>query len=129
MAEVRALLDTSVLIANTAPSGFDTVAISVISISELHFGVLVAKTPDEQQRRLRRVTAIENAFVALPVTAEIARIQGAMAATLAAGKRNPRSRAMDLLIAATAAAHGAELFTHNGADFAGLDGYLQVHQL
>jgi predicted nucleic acid-binding protein len=33
---------------------------------------------------------------------------------------------MDLLIAATAHAHGATLFTRNAADVAGLDGTLDV---
>jgi hypothetical protein len=38
---LRAVLDTSVLIGDAAPDGVEA-AISVISIAELHFGVLVA---------------------------------------------------------------------------------------
>jgi predicted nucleic acid-binding protein len=33
---------------------------------------------------------------------------------------------MDLLIAATAHAHSARLYTRNGADFAGLDNLIEV---
>lgn len=126
---VKALLDTSVLITDVIPTGADEYAISVVSISELHFGVLRAKSPGEQQRRLRRLSAIERQFSALPITANVARIHGSMAAVLAANKRTAQRRSMDLMIAATAAAHGAELFTHNGDDFRGLDDFLTVHQL
>jgi predicted nucleic acid-binding protein len=44
---------------------------------------------------------------------------------VAAG-RQPRARARDLLIAATAHAHGAGLLTYNLADFAGLDDLVDV---
>jgi predicted nucleic acid-binding protein len=45
--------------------------------------------------------------------------------TVAAG-RQPRARAFDLLIAATAHAHGAVLVTRDVGDFMGLDGVLEV---
>lgn len=47
------------------------------------------------------------------------------AAVLAAG-RQPRHRAMDLLIAATAADFGATLVTLNLGDFAGLEDFVPV---
>ncbi len=50
------------------------------------------------------------------------------AAVVAAGPQ-PRARTMDLLIAATAAtaaAHGARLYTRNAADLAGLEDLVEV---
>ncbi|MEV7600571.1 hypothetical protein AB0O91_24695 [Kitasatospora sp. NPDC089797] len=38
----------------------------------------------------------------------------------------PRPRRMDLMIAATAAAHGLPLYTRNGADFAGLEQGVEI---
>lgn len=40
--------------------------------------------------------------------------------------RQPRARSMDLLIAATAHAHAARLYTRNAADFRGLDDLVEV---
>lgn len=40
--------------------------------------------------------------------------------------RQPRRRALDLLIAATAVVHGAQLFTRNATDLAGLEPELGV---
>lgn len=47
------------------------------------------------------------------------------AATRATG-RSSRTRLADLLIAATAAAHGLDLYTRNPADLVGLDHILTV---
>jgi hypothetical protein len=44
---VRALLDTSVLIGAASPGELED-AISAASLAELHFGVLVARDPDER---------------------------------------------------------------------------------
>jgi predicted nucleic acid-binding protein len=123
---VRAVLDTSVLIGGL-PEPIDAeVAISAVSLAELHFGVLVAKTPQIRAERLRRVASIERAFEPLPVTDAVARTYGALAAAVVATGRQPRSRSLDLLIAATAATHDAVLYTCNPKDFYGLDEYLQV---
>lgn len=125
---MKVLLDTSILIdldTFALPKGTKA-AISVASLSELHFGVLVAKDPLERTNRLRRLTAIENGMDALPVTASVARVHGAMGATVATAGRQPPKRAMDLLIAATAADCGATLVTHNLDDFAGLDEFVFV---
>lgn len=125
---MRLLLDTSVLIdSNTLDlSSSMQVAISVISLSELHRGVLGAGDPLARAHRLRRLTAIESALDPLPVTASVARIHGAMGAAVVAAGRQPRRRAMDLLIAATAADVGATLVTLNLDDFAGLEHFLPV---
>ena len=51
---------------------------------------------------------------------------GQLAAHVAALRRSPRTRSLDLLIAATADAHGATLYTRNKKDFEGLEGFLRV---
>lgn len=113
---MRALLDTSVLIGQSAPAGV-VGSISVASISELHYGVLVASTPDERSRRLQRLATIEAAFEPLPVTAEVARTWGRLASDVTLRGGNPRRRQVDLVIAATALVEGVPLLTHNVADF------------
>jgi predicted nucleic acid-binding protein len=111
---MRAVLDTSVLIGDEPPPDVEA-AISVASLAELHFGVLVAGDDDERARRTQRLGAIESTFDALPITAEIAREWGRLAAAVL-NRGQPRRRAMDLAIAATANAHGVPLLTHNGGD-------------
>ncbi|ADB35268.1 PilT protein domain protein [Kribbella flavida DSM 17836] len=123
---MRAVLDTSVLIGGLAEPVDAELAISAISLAELHFGVLVAKTPQLRAERLRRVAAIERAFEALPVTAAVARTYGALAAAVVAAGRQPGGRSFDLLIAATAVTHEAVLYTCNPKDFLGLDDHLRV---
>ncbi|WP_328329700.1 hypothetical protein OHA70_06800 [Kribbella sp. NBC_00382] len=52
---MRAVLDTSVLIGGLAEPVDAELAISAISLAELHFGVLIAKTPQVRAERPRRV--------------------------------------------------------------------------
>ncbi len=101
-------------------------AISVASLAELHFGVLVARSDPVRAERLRRLAVIESAFDALPVDAAVARAYGRLAAAAAKAGRQPRARVMDLLIAATALANGARVCTRNSADLAGLEDLLEI---
>jgi toxin FitB len=114
---MRALLDTSVLIGDQAPDDVEA-AISVASLAELHFGVLVATDDDERALRTQRLGAIEAAFQPLPITAEVAREWGRLAAAVQTRGGKPRRRAIDLAIAATANTHRVALLTHNTGDFA-----------
>jgi toxin FitB len=113
---MRALLDTSVLIGDEAPVDVEA-AISVASLAELHFGVLVAADEDERARRTQRLGAIESTFEALPITSEIAREWGRLAAAVRNRGGQPRRRAIDLVIAATANSHAVPLLTHNSGGF------------
>lgn len=122
---MRALLDTSVLIAADAPGDVE-VAISVASITELHFGVLVAKGEEERARRLGRLAAIEAAFEPIPISAEIAREWGRLAAAVAQRGGGPRRRQIDLAIAATATVSGVPLLTYDVADLAIIDDLVDV---
>lgn len=110
------LLDTSVLIA--AEEGPDEeAAISVVSLTELHFGVLVAPGEEARARRMRRLGTIEELFDALPFDAAAARECGRLHAAVAQRGGRPRRRAFDLAIAATANVHGVPLLTFNAKDF------------
>ncbi len=122
----RALLDTSVVIAEDIAPIPGVLAISAITLAELQFGVLVAKTTAVRAERLRRLSILHRHFDALPVDEAVAISYGTLAAAVVDAGRQPRRRAMDLLIAATAHAHGARLYTRNIDDFAGLEELIDI---
>lgn len=122
----RGLLDTSVLIAEEVNPLPGQLAISVISVAELHFGVLAAASPQVRALRLARLSRLQRRFDPLPVDDAVADSYGQIAAHVAASGRQPRARAMDLLIAATAHVHGAVLYTRNAGDFRGLESFIAV---
>jgi len=121
----RVLLDTPVLIGAEAPASVEA-AISVASLAELHFGVLVAAEPDERARRAQRLGVIEATFDPLPVDAAVAREWGRLAAAVAERGGQPRRRVVDLLIAATANVHDVPLLTADTADLAIIDDLVNV---
>lgn len=122
----RAILDTSVVIADTVAPIPGVLGISVVTLAELHFGVLVAKTSEVRAERLRRLSVLQQHFDALPVDESVAVSYGRLAAAVVDAGRQTRRRVMDLLIAATAHAHGARLYTRNPGDFAGLEDLIAV---
>ena len=113
-----ALLDTSVLIANDPlPDGWDG-AISTVSLGELHFGLLVARSPEARAVRASRFGQIQARFPdPLPLDERVAREWGGLQAAMRQRGGNPRGRMADLAIAATSIVHGAALLTRNLADF------------
>ena len=122
----RVILDTSVVIADGVAPIPGVLAISAVTLAELHFGVLVAKTSEVRAERLRRLSILQRHFDALPVDEAVAISYGRLAAAVVDAGRQPRRREMDLLIAATAHAHGARLYTRNAGDFAGLEDLITV---
>lgn len=119
------LLDTSVLIAAEEGPEEDS-AISVVSLTELHFGVLVAPDDDTRARRMRRLGVIEDRFDALPFEAAAARECGRLHAAIFQRGGRPRRRALDLAIAATANVHGVPLLTYNAKDFSLIEDLVEV---
>src|SRR5260370_29241930 len=99
---MRGLLDTSVFIAPEAGRPLeglpDEPAVSVITLGELHLGVLRAKDGETRARRLRTVGRVEREFDAIPIDAEVARTFASLGAEARAAGRLPR--AMDAWIAA-----------------------------
>ena len=122
----RAILDTSVVIAEGIAPLPGELAISAVTLAELHFGVLVATRPEVRAERLRRLSILQQRFEPLPVDEPVAVSYGRLAAAVVDAGRQPRRRVMDLLIAATAHAHGARVYTRNPGDYAGLDDLLTV---
>lgn len=127
--EDRGVLDTSVVIAEDITPIPGVLAISAATLAELHFGVLVAKNPEVRAGRLRRLSILQRRFDALPLDDEVAASYGRLAAAVVEAGRQPRRRTMDLLIAATAHAHGATLYTRNPDDFAGVEHLVDVRSV
>jgi toxin FitB len=109
---VRAIIDTSVLVGAERPADLDG-AISAASIAELHFGVLVAKDDDERARRAQRLGVVEAIFDPLPIDVAVAREWGRLSAAIRSRGGQPRRRAIDLVIAATANVQRVPLVTRD----------------
>lgn len=123
---MRAVLDTSVVLATDVPPLEGDLAISTATLAELHFGTLIAHDSEVRAERLRRLALVERLFDPLPIDEEVARSYGRLAAAIASAGRRPRARVMDLLIAATAHAYRARLYTRNAADLRGLEDFVDV---
>lgn len=126
---MRAILDTSVLIANDVAPLEGELAISVAALAELQFGVLVTVDAAVRAERLRRLSEFQRRFSALPVDEAVTTSYGQLASAVVAAGRQPRSRVMDLLIAATAHAHAARLYTRNADDLLGVEHLVDIVQV
>jgi hypothetical protein len=115
-----------VLIASDLQPLPGVLAISVISLAELHYGVLVAQSADARAVRLARLSGLQQRFDPLPVDEAVADSYGRLAAMTVGQGRQPRRRVMDLLIAATAHAHAASLYTRNAGDLRGLEDLIDI---
>ena len=120
------VLDTSILIAEPGVPVEGDIAISIVSIAELQFGVLVAPDDERRAHRLARLSAILRSFEPLPVDAAVAASYGELAAATHRAGRKATARSLDLMIAATAHAHGARLVTTNVDDVKHLDGLVEI---
>jgi hypothetical protein len=116
---LKGLLDTSVFIGqeqelDLAPLP-DEAAISVMTLAELHMGVLLAPGPKIRAQRLRTLARVERTFNPLPVDDPVARSFAEIVADARRKRRHPR--VVDALIAATAVAHDLPLYSED-RDFA-----------
>ena len=111
----RGLLDTSVFIAQETGRALgalpQTAAISVVTLAELHLGVLMAADPVIRAQRLRTLSSVESLFEPLSVDAEVARRFAEIVAE--ARRQGKRPTIMDAWIAATALAHGLPVYTQD----------------
>lgn len=98
----------------------DESVISAITLAELSVGPHVARNDDERGARQQHLQQAEADFHVLPFDADCARAFGGVAAALRASGRKPAARAYDVLMAASAIAHGVALYTCNPDDFRGI---------
>lgn len=95
-----------------APAGVElpsSAAISVVTLGELHAGVALARDDATRDRRRAGLAAVRSAFIALDVGTDVAHRYGDILAL--ARDQGRTAKATDLLIIATAAAHGRTLHT------------------
>ncbi|MBI3977303.1 MAG: PIN domain-containing protein [Chloroflexi bacterium] len=121
MAGGRSLLDTSVFIAEETGRPLGPLppmaAISVVTVAELHLGVLMADDPAIRAQRLRTLASVEALFEPLPIDAEVARTFAELVAE--ARRQGRRPGIMDTWIAATAVVHDLPVYTQD-------DGFLTI---
>jgi predicted nucleic acid-binding protein len=120
---LRGLLDTSIFIGQEPERDLarlpNEAAISVMTLAELHVGVLLAAGPKIRAQRLRTLVRVERTFDPLPVDEAVARSFAEIVADARRRRRHPR--VVDAVIAATAVAHGLPLHSHD-RDFALMPG-------
>jgi predicted nucleic acid-binding protein len=109
------------------PAGLPAqIAISAVTLAELAAGPHATDDLAERSRRQDRLQRSETLFEAIPFGAASARAYARTYAQARAGGRSRRTRAIDLLIAATALAEDLPLYTSNPADFSDLEGLVTV---
>jgi predicted nucleic acid-binding protein len=100
------------LLDRLAPDGL---TISMITYLEVYQGILVSPDPDQAQVRLDAFLA---AVPIIPFSTTVARRCARLRVELQRQGKRVRSRALDLLTAATALEHELTLVTRNLADYA-----------
>ncbi|MFN2526987.1 MAG: PIN domain-containing protein [Actinomycetota bacterium] len=112
---MKGLLDTTVLIAREQGRSLEALpeesAISVVTLAELHIGVLMADEPRVRAQRMLSLSEVERNFDALPVDKDVARNFAMIVAD--ARRRGRRPKIMDAWIAATAATHSLPVYTQD----------------
>jgi predicted nucleic acid-binding protein len=93
----------------------DGQSISMITYLEVFQGTLISPDPDQAQAKLDTFLA---AVPIVPFSAEVARRCARLRTVLQQQGKRVRSRALDLLIAATALEHGLIRVARNLADYA-----------
>jgi toxin FitB len=108
------------------PAAVTEAAISVVSLTELHFGVLVATDEAVRARRLARLASVESHFDPHPFDVLVARECGRLYAAVAQRGGQPRRRAFDLAIAATANVLAVPLYTRDPDDLGIVEDLVEV---
>ena len=88
--------------------------------------MLVTNDLTIRAERLRRLSVIQPTFDAAPIDDAVTASYGMLAAAVASAGRRPHGRVMDLLIAATAHANDARLYTRNADDLVGLESLVDI---
>jgi predicted nucleic acid-binding protein len=129
----RGLIDASVVvdIGSLDPARMPAeVAVSTLTLAELASGPHAVDDELTRARRQNLLQHIEAGIEALSFDPACARAYGLVYAAVASTGRKARgSRAVDLMIAATALAHDLPLYTRNAADLNGLEDLLEIVDL
>jgi tRNA(fMet)-specific endonuclease VapC len=112
------LVEARNVFARLAPLG---VSISIVTYIEVYKGSLSAASPIDAQQRLAEFIAL---VPILLLWEQVARRCAMVRHDLRLRRRRVRSRAFDLIIAATALEHGLTLVTRNRADYSDIPGLL-----
>ncbi|HEY7216060.1 MAG TPA: type II toxin-antitoxin system VapC family toxin, partial [Thermoanaerobaculia bacterium] len=101
----------------SALANSDLVFISILALYELEYGY--ANAPDEKKSVIRqRISSLQEDFPILPLTAEAARVFGALKARFRKvrqlSKKGSKAHNVDLMIAATAITEGCILIGADG---------------
>lgn len=124
---MRAVLDTNVLVGGAAGLPDYELAVASLSWAELHYGVRKAPTAIERARRESRLVRLRAVFgPGLAFDDAAAQMYETVCGLVLDHGRDVRGRVVDLMIAATAAAHGAAIITRNADDFVGLGSLIEV---
>ena len=123
MLDTSVVIDLDLLAVDALP---EQVAVSAVTLAELAAGPAATDDQLERGRRQDRLQRAEAAFDPLPFDIEAARAYGRVYAAVRAHGRARRRRFADLMIAAVALANDLPVVTRNGADFAGLDGLVEL---
>ncbi len=124
------VLDTSVVIdlpriqRELLPNEF---AVSAITMAELAAGPHATLDFEERARRQDLLQRVEASLDPLPFDTEAARAFGRLyASVFQHGKKARGSRALDLMIAATAMSHRLPLYTRNPEDFVAISEIVEI---
>lgn len=124
-----AVVDTSIIAALKLydPSELpDRILITAITLGELSYGPHATDDPVKRARRVAVLQHAEATFEPIPYDQSAARLYGQICAAVRMAGRQPRNRASDLMIAATAGSNDLPLYTANPEDFRGTEGLVEV---
>jgi len=99
----------------------------MVTIAELAKGPHAGVDDLERERRRQHFGQVESSLSTLPFDIDCARAYGPVCAAVEhVGRKVRGSRAVDLMIAATALAHDLPLYTLNSSDLRGLEGLIEI---
>ncbi|MFI6308426.1 type II toxin-antitoxin system VapC family toxin [Amycolatopsis thailandensis] len=103
-----------------------TPELTVITMTELHQGVAMAKDTAVRAARMEKLGAAIADFVPLPFGGDAAARYGTLVALVLAANRDPRPRRTELMIAAIASSKGLPLYTRSADGFKDLGSMVEV---
>lgn len=100
--------------------------LTAVTLAELHHGLAAARNSVARTARTKQLAAAMVDFDPLPFDRRASTRYGSLIGLTFAANRDPRSRKLDLMIAAIASCHDLPLYTRNVKDFVGLESLVEV---